>query len=111
MMNDNFEDALSKIKLIAGGLYGGHYEPKSNRDVDLANALMKVHDTMHEKHSALRRGHVVQVIAGFNVGARGVVEFVEPSGQKIWVLRNGASTPVFYHPDELIKIDGENHAS
>lgn len=107
-MNDSFEDALSKIKLIAGGLYGGHYEPKSNRDVDLAITLMKVHDKMHEKHSALRRGHVVQVIAGFNVGARGVVEFVEPSGQKVWVLRNGASNPVYYHPDELQKISLES---
>lgn len=102
MMNDNFAEALQKIRLIAGGLYGGQYEPKSNRDVDLANALMKVHAAMTDRYETLRRGHTVKVVAGFNVGARGIVEFVEPSGEKIWVLHDGASTPVFYHPKELV---------
>ena len=105
MMNDCFNEALSKIKLIAGGLYGGHYEPMSKRDVELADTLMKVHKVMEERYTGIRRDHRVKVIAGFNVGATGVVEFVEPSGKKIWVLRDGASTPVFYHPSELQKID------
>ncbi len=105
MMNDCFYEALAKIKLIAGGLYGGHYEPVSKRDTDLADALMKVHKVMEERYMSIRRGHTVRVVAGFNVGARGIVEFVEPSGEKIWVLRDGASTPVFYHPSELQKID------
>lgn len=39
--------------------------------------------------------------AGFHKGAHGVVEFVEPSGKKVWVLRDHATTPVYYHPDEL----------
>jgi hypothetical protein len=39
--------------------------------------------------------------AGFHKGATGTVEFVEPSGQKIWVLRDGSSGPVFYIPSEL----------
>lgn len=38
--------------------------------------------------------------AGFHKGAHGVVEFVEPTG-KVWVLRDGASGPVYYMPDEL----------
>lgn len=110
-MNDSFVQALEKIKLIAGGLYGGHHGPKSNRDVDLADTLMKVHKVMEERYTSIRRGHSVKVIAGFNVGARGIVEFVEPSGEKIWVLRDGASTPVFYHPSELKKIDPTNQSS
>lgn len=105
MMNDCFNEALAKIKVIAGGLYGGHYEPQSKRDVDLADALMKVHTVMQERYMSIRRGHSVKVIAGFSVGARGVVEFVEPSGEKIWVLRDNASTAVFYRPEELAKID------
>lgn len=40
MMNDCFNEALEKIKLIAGGLYGVHYEPQSKRDVDLADAFV-----------------------------------------------------------------------
>ncbi len=105
MMNDYFNEALAKIKLIAGGLYGGHYEPMSKRDTDLADALMRVHKVMEERYNSIRRGHTVKVVAGFNTGTRGIVEFVEPSGEKIWVLRDGASTPVFYRPDELQKID------
>lgn len=111
MMNDNFVESLQKIRLIAGGLYGGQYEPKSNRDVDLAKALMKVHAAMVDRYETLRRGHTVKVIAGFNVGAKGVVEFVEPSGEKIWVLRDYTCTPVFYHPKELQKIDPKDQSS
>lgn len=39
--------------------------------------------------------------AGFHKGAEGVVQFVEPSYEKVWVLRDGSSGPVFYHPSEL----------
>lgn len=53
-----------------------------------------------------KRGDRVQVIEGFNVGAHGVVEFVEPSG-KVWVLRDHASKPVFYHPHELTLEDAK----
>ena len=39
--------------------------------------------------------------AGFHKGAVGTVEFVEPAGGKVWVMRDGASSPVYYHEDEL----------
>lgn len=39
--------------------------------------------------------------AGFNRGAEGTVEFVEPGGERIWVLRDGSSGPVYYAPHEL----------
>ncbi|WP_373034090.1 hypothetical protein [Sulfurovum sp.] len=39
--------------------------------------------------------------AGFNRGATGVVKYVEPTGDKIWVLRDGASGDVFYFHYEL----------
>lgn len=43
---------------------------------------------------------VVNQTAGFNSGARGVVEYVEPSG-KLWVLRDGSNSACYYLPTEL----------
>lgn len=55
------------------------------------------------KLKLLKRGDrvVANNTAGFNKGARGTVEFVEPSGERIWVLRDNSSGPVFYGPSEL----------
>lgn len=44
---------------------------------------------------------VANYTAGFHKGAHGVIEFVEPSYQRVWVLRDGSTTPVYYSPDEL----------
>jgi hypothetical protein len=38
--------------------------------------------------------------AGFHKGAHGVIEYITPSGE-IWVLRDRAGSPVFYHAPEL----------
>ena len=38
--------------------------------------------------------------AGFHKGAKGVINYIEPSG-KCWVRRDHASTDVFYEQDEL----------
>lgn len=45
---------------------------------------------------------IVAPHAGFHRGARGVVEFHAPDG-RVWVLRDGAGSCVFYYPHELIK--------
>lgn len=43
--------------------------------------------------------------AGFHQGARGTVQFVEPGFDyekcKVWILRDGSTSPVFYLPFEL----------
>jgi hypothetical protein len=39
---DNFYDALTVIKNLTMRLYGGHYEPKSDRDVELGDDLAKL---------------------------------------------------------------------
>lgn len=44
---------------------------------------------------------IVAPHAGFHRGARGVVEFHAPDG-RVWVLRDGAGSCVFYYPHELI---------
>jgi hypothetical protein len=46
---------------------------------------------------------VVNESSGFHVGAKGTVKFVEPSGQIIWVIRDGATTPVYFRNTELDK--------
>lgn len=53
-------------------------------------------------HRPLRAGDRVRANqgAGFHRGARGVVDRVDPGGL-LWVIRDGASSPVFYHLHEL----------
>lgn len=49
--------------------------------------------------------------AGFHRGAEGTVQFVEPSYEKVWVLRDHSSGPVFYFPNELdvlLKVEDAN---
>ena len=36
---DNYEEALSRLYNLTNFLYGGYYEPKSDRDKELADAL------------------------------------------------------------------------
>lgn len=46
--------------------------------------------------------------AGFHRGVRGVVVFQEPQGSRVtrvWVLRDGASSEVFYYDYELAPDD------
>lgn len=49
-----------------------------------------------------KKGDRVQVkqTAGFHKGAVGEIDYIDPSG-KVWVIRDGAKTPVYYHRDEL----------
>lgn len=44
--------------------------------------------------------------SGFHKGAVGTIEFVEPSGRKVWVLRDGARCAVYFHPEELEPENG-----
>lgn len=39
---DNYEEALSRLYSLTNFLYGGYYEPKSVRDIALADALHDV---------------------------------------------------------------------
>lgn len=37
--DDLFESRLAQLKFMAQGLWGGHYEPKSDRDIWLAKRI------------------------------------------------------------------------
>jgi hypothetical protein len=54
--------------------------------------------------STIKQGSRVKVVSGFNVGAKGVVNYVDPTG-KYWVRRDWASSDVFYHFEELVEIE------
>jgi hypothetical protein len=63
-----------------------------------------------ETPSWIQEGVRVEVTqsAGFNKGAKGVVKFVQPRGtqtSKVWIIRDGASPPVWYWPRELKRED------
>lgn len=55
-----------------------------------------------------KRGDRVEVNnqSGFHRGAKGIVEFVEPSG-KVWVLRDKCVSAVFFYPKELDLVEQE----
>ena len=54
--------------------------------------------------NSIKVGSRVKVVSGFNVGAKGTVSYIEPTG-RMWVMRDGASTDVFYHPEEVIGVE------
>ena len=42
MKEDNYEEALERLLSLTVYLYGGYYEPKSNRDKELADELREI---------------------------------------------------------------------
>ena len=80
-----------------------HSDEQLTKAMEMLATLM---NKMHNQPISFKRGDRVKVkqTAGFHKGASGVVEFVEPSGEKIWVTRDGASSPVFYYGEELDAI-------
>jgi hypothetical protein len=43
---------------------------------------------------------VVNEQAGFHKGARGVIDYITPDG-RIWIIRDGSSSPLYWHAFEL----------
>jgi len=54
--------------------------------------------------NSIKVGSRVKVVSGFNVGAKGTVSYIEPTG-RMWVRRDGSSSDVFYHPEEVIGVE------
>ena len=54
--------------------------------------------------NSIKVGSRIKVVSRFNVGARGTVTYIEPTG-KLWVRRDGASSDVSYYPEEVIGDD------
>ena len=54
--------------------------------------------------NSIKVGSRIKVVSKFNVGARGTVNYIEPSG-KLWVRRDGASSDVSYYPTEVIGVE------
>ncbi len=86
VQDDNRQELLERISLLEAKL-----EEKLESDKQIADPVV-----------IFKRGDRVLVnqTSGFNKGAEGIVEFVEPNG-RIWVLRDGSSGPVYFYPTEL----------
>ena len=67
-----------------------------------ANELIKEHFGVED--NSIKVGSRIKVVSKFNVGARGTVNYIEPSG-KLWVRRDGASSDVSYYPTEVIGVE------
>ena len=67
-----------------------------------ANELIKEHFGVED--NSIKVGSRIKVVSKFNVGARGTVNYIEPTG-KLWVRRDGASSDVSYYPTEVIGDD------
>ena len=63
--------------------------------------LIKQH--FEDPSVTIRVGSRVKIVAGFNVGAKGTVNYIEPTG-RLWVRRDGASSDVFYMPEEVVGV-------
>ena len=75
----------------------------------LVDEAMSVAEMDLEEHfgvlgNQIKVGSRIEVISGFHVGARGTVNYIEPSG-RMWVRRDGASSDVFYNPEEVIGVE------
>jgi hypothetical protein len=76
-------------------------EIAAHGDPDPASVISYIR--MKYQVGIFKRGDRVRATenAGFHRGAVGVVEFVEPSYQRVWVLRDRSGSPVCYAPNEL----------
>lgn len=118
-MNDLLKEVIDRANLVfckrAGvtGTYHNDFTPQFAEVLiaDICDEIAKYTDGKHAAAAIRRKYNVgvfkrgdrvaVKYTAGFHKGAHGVIEFVEPTYTRIWVLRDGSSTPVYYSPDEL----------
>ena len=64
--SDNFDKALTDLFSLTARLYGGYYEPASNRDEELADDLWLIytkHDIKHkykqENNGSIHKTHIL----------------------------------------------------
>lgn len=97
-------------RAFGNGKHSTH-EEAMNYTSAVGNAKAKV-ETPAEVYTGFVRGMRVLINenSGFSKGARGAVVFVEPSGKRVWVHRDRASSPCFFMPHELTLDDSESPA-
>ena len=88
---------------------GGLFNPESMNHEEVRNLLMEIREYLMQidfgvEDASIEVGSRIKVISGFNVGAKGTVNYIEPTG-RMWVRRDGASSDVFYHPEEVKLVE------
>jgi transcription antitermination factor NusG len=76
----------------------------SDQGIYWSREQIKQHFGIKSTSTSIKVGSRVKVVSGFNVGAKGTVSYIEPTG-RMWVMRDGASTDVFYTHDEVVRIE------
>ena len=90
---------------MACSTWVGKMNTNSCEPIHTAHAInQRIKRLFGVKDNSIKVGSRVKVVSGFNVGAKGTVSYIEPTG-RMWVMRNGASTDVFYMPDEVMEIE------
>ena len=82
----------------------GSEEYNAGREMGIEVFINQIRKHFGVESTSIKVGSRVKVVSGFNVGAKGTVSYIEPTG-RMWVMRDGASTDVFYHPEEVIGDD------
>ena len=82
----------------------GIVEDAVNHREPASTYVDKIKEHFGVESTSIKVGSRVKVVSGFNVGAKGTVSYIEPTG-RMWVMRDGASTDVFYTPDEVVRIE------
>jgi hypothetical protein len=89
---------------MSGGAYVAHKPWRKARPEDLVVLTMAKEREFQNRFSPKRFGKNRRVIASrssFAQNSRGVVEFQEPLGGRVWVRRDGSSSPSWFYADEL----------
>ena len=62
IQSDNYDKALNDLFSLTARLYGGYYEPKSDRDTELASDLWQVfikHKCKQENNGSIHKTHIL----------------------------------------------------
>jgi hypothetical protein len=115
-MNENIKELARKsdVYVEEDWMFAEELNPRSEHFAQLivkacGNFTDPVTRNLMFKHfgvddNQIKVGSRIEVISGFHVGARGTVNYIEPSG-RMWVRRDGASSDVFYNPEEVIGVE------
>jgi len=86
----------------------GILEMEESKDKMYASSIREKFEIKDDASTKkIKVGSRVKVISGFHVGIHGTVKYIEPAG-RLWVIRDGASSDVFYNVNEVVLLQANN---
>lgn len=81
---------------------GNHWRNATKAEYEAIEADKRLADQRRSSDLIFPVGRRVRATrSGFHRGCKGQVVFQEPSGGRVWVLRDSSNGPVFFYADEL----------